>query len=129
MTSCKGLEGLQVATVSLEQVIGFEQQGWQMWGPPKSPHHLVTSKDPRKVERTEDVTSIDNPFMHSAGFLKENIEILNRHKPFADWRPGGLLSPEWSSSRFNHLPSSFFLAAHITNPRLETSNGRKEGLK
>lgn len=126
VTSDKELESLQARMVPLDQVAALEQEGREVWDHLESPLNPVTGKDPRKVDRTEDVITTDRPYMDSDHFFKEEIEIFNRHYPSPGWRPGQLLGPDGSLLEAKASTLSFFSfvpPAQMTNMHSATSNG------
>jgi hypothetical protein len=126
VTSSRELVRVDGKTVPLAQVTAFEQQGWEVWNHPESPINPITSGDPRKVERTEDVFETDRPYMDSNRFLEEDNEMLLGDEPSTKWRPGQLLGANGSSreARASSLSfSSFVPAAQMTDLRSATSGG------
>jgi len=67
-----------------------EGEGWKIRHQPDTSSEMeLADKDPRKVNRVEDILTMDRPCRDTSGIFKEWIVVLNR-KSALNWGPGQL---------------------------------------
>ena len=120
---CKG-EGhkKQFKQISLDELPGYEAQGWTEWFHEGRPTNIPGDRDTRNIQRTEDVWEMDGPFKDTSHLFATGIKISTACDGLS-WGPGEMVgkNPE---ARAPTSHSAKFLTPSESSRNFESATSR-----
>ncbi|RYP79122.1 hypothetical protein DL771_000100 [Monosporascus sp. 5C6A] len=131
--SAEDEDRMEFRRVELDHISELEADGWAAWEHPNPATDPANeNRDPRPMERMEDVQTTDQPHKDTAKLFAEEIKIAERIG--SKWRPGQLTDPsipaqatvsyshfrppvEWTDAELNSVTSGGFVPKFTRPPK------------